>query len=132
MIEITRLEQTERGTLGQILVDGKVVCYSLELPWKDNEVNVSCIPTGEYPCRLEYSPRYKRDLFEIKEVPGRSEVKFHKGNYLSDIRGCVLVGTEPGYDDEGNRAVWNSDKAFTRFMAAMSGKASDDVLVRRV
>lgn len=133
MIEITRLEQTERGTLGQILVDGKVVCYSLELPWKDNEQNVSCIPTGaEYRCDLEYSNRYGVDLWEVKNVEGRSEIKFHKGNYLKDSRGCILVGTEPSYDEDGNRCVLQSSKAFNKFMAALGYRVGDMLTVRRV
>lgn len=132
MIEITRLEQTDKGTLGVILVDGKVVCYSLELPWNNNQQNVSCIPTGTYQCILEYSNRYKTDLFELKDIEGRSEVKFHKGNYLKDIKGCILTGTDPGYDENGDRAVWNSDKAFKKFMAAMSDRVGDKCLVRQV
>lgn len=131
-IEITRLEQTDKGTLGVILVDGRVVCYSLELPWEDNKQNVSCIPTGEYQCVLEYSNRYGRDLFELKGVDGRSEVKFHVGNFLRDIKGCILTGTDVTYDDDGNRSLRDSTKAFNKFMAAMDDRIGDTCFIRGV
>jgi hypothetical protein len=131
-LEITRLEQTDRGTLGVLLVDEKLVCWTLELPWKDNERNVSCIPTGEYTISYEWSNKYEMKLWELKGVENRSEVKIHKGNYLSDILGCILVGTDIGYDKNGDRAVWNSNKAFNKFMAAMHDRVVDKCLIRGV
>ena len=38
---------------------------SLERGWLDNKPNESCIPIGEYDCVLEYSPRFKKDLWEL-------------------------------------------------------------------
>lgn len=133
MVELIRLEShIDRGTVGVIMVDGRVICYTLELPWKDNTRNLSCIPDGEYNISLEYSNKYGLDLWELKDVPGRSEIKIHPGNYLRDILGCVLVGSGIGYDGEGNRAVLNSRKAFKKFMAAMINRVGDTLSVRSV
>jgi hypothetical protein len=78
------------------------VCKTLELPFKDNERNVSCIPEGFYDVVPRQSPKYGNHL-HVTEVKGRSLILFHHGNYagspnpktgLPDIRGCILVGKD--------------------------------------
>lgn len=75
-------------------------CRTLELAWLDNQSNVSCIPEGFYDVVPRTSPKYGSHL-HISEVPNRSLILIHYGNYAgsmnpntgrSDIRGCVLVG----------------------------------------
>ena len=75
-------------------MDGKRVlfrCKGLELPWKDNERKVSCIPEGAYKVVRRKSPRFGNH-FHIADVPDRSLILIHHGNYTSDIEGCLLVG----------------------------------------
>ena len=89
-IEIHRQEYLEKQTLGYLYVldsNDNILysCNTLELPWKDNKKNVSCVPVGEYKCVLEYSDRFKKDLWELKEVPNRSECKFHSANYFRQL-----------------------------------------------
>ena len=67
-------------------------CKSLELEWKNNDRNISCVPTGFYEIKLEYSPRFNQNLWELKGVPGRSEAKIHVANYYTQIQGCIAVG----------------------------------------
>lgn len=78
------------------------ICKTLELPYRDNERNVSCIPEGFYDVVPRQSPKYGNHL-HITGVPNRSLCLFHHGNYvgspnpktgLPDIRGCVLVGKD--------------------------------------
>lgn len=66
-------------------------CKTLELPYRDNKKNVSCVPDGTYRIVKELSPRFGM-CWELKGVPNRSEVKIHQGNYFSQIEGCILVG----------------------------------------
>ena len=72
---------------------------SLERGWLDNKPNVSCIPKGEYHCVYEYSPAFKRNLWEIYGVEGRTECKFHPANYYKDLQGCVALGLRSLYSD---------------------------------
>lgn len=51
-----------------------------------------CIPCGTYPIVWEWSPKFKCNLWELKNVPERREIKFHAGNEVTDTEGCVLVG----------------------------------------
>ena len=78
------------ATVG-VLSHGTFRCFTLELPNLDNMSNISCIPRGTYECEPHVSPSQGKCL-SIKGVPGRTHVLVHAGNYVSDIRGCCLVG----------------------------------------
>lgn len=77
---------------------------SLELPWKGNKRRISCIPVGVYTARFlptdkfpnlhKTEPWYRDHLWELIDVPGRDETKFHHGNTVADTLGCPLVGME--------------------------------------
>lgn len=95
-------------------------CKTLELAWRDNQRNISCVPNGRYPIYLEYSPRFNRMLWELKEVPGRSECKIHAANYFYQLNGCIAPGDmHTKIDGDKYTDVRNSRKTLDRFMEAM-------------
>ncbi|WP_321403931.1 DUF5675 family protein [Maridesulfovibrio sp.] len=128
-VQLVRVENGEEATLGVLLVDGKAVCWTLEEPWRNNMMKVSCIPAGLYPLELEYSPSKGRNLWTIKDVPGRLYVRIHIGNTVDDTEGCPLTGSKPGYL-KGKRAVLGSKTGFKQFMAAMSGSHQGEIDIR--
>ncbi len=120
LVELVTIDQGEnKGTMSVVFVDNTACSWILELPWLDNEPYISCIPSGEYPLVLEYSPKFNQKLYEVKDVPGRSECKFHVANELSELSGCLAPGTIPGKKDNGQYRVWNSTQAFNHFMNMM-------------
>ena len=66
-------------------------CFTLELPWRENQVGVSSIPKGEYKLAHRRSPKYG-DHIHVMEVPGRSYILIHPANFVSQLRGCIAVG----------------------------------------
>jgi len=113
-------------TLGWLNVyDGPVRvfrCACLELPWKDNESKVSCVPAGEYPLHKEHSNAFGVDLWELKLVPGRSECKIHSANYPSQLLGCIAPGMiHADLDKDGRLDAAKSREALKRFHDAMGG-----------
>ena len=90
-ITVKTIKQTD-CTVGMLSVEGSNFrCFTLELPDKGNASNVSCIPAGTY----EYFKRtsgVNGEVIELKNVVGRSFIQCHKGNYTSDILGCILLG----------------------------------------
>jgi hypothetical protein len=93
---IDRYSPEEKQTIGCLYLLGtndSVISKwdSLELPWLDNKGRVSCIPTGNYKARKHNSPKFGSSLW-LQDVPNRSEILIHKGNYYSDILGCILIG----------------------------------------
>jgi hypothetical protein len=65
----------------------------LELPWKDNQRMISCIPDGEYLVE-KCKPTAKRPYtyFHVLNVPGRDAILWHPGNFTHQILGCQLPG----------------------------------------
>ena len=91
-LELVRDKQDEWATLGRLFVDCEYLCRTLERPWLNNQRSVSCIPLGTYKGAIQPSPRFRRDLPELLDVPGRSQILFHAGNTPEDTEGCILVG----------------------------------------
>ena len=86
---------TKKQTLGTLtLTNGISTVFqgrTLELPWRDNQRNISCIPKGRYRVVPRTSQKFGRH-YHITAVPGRSSILIHPGNFYFQIRGCVLVG----------------------------------------
>jgi hypothetical protein len=66
-------------------------CKGLELPWNDNKRRVSCIPEGVYRTVKRHSPRFDNH-FHLVSVPNRDWILIHRGNFVREILGCILVG----------------------------------------
>lgn len=77
------------GTNGELFYDGKKICSTIELPWKDNATRISCIPEGEYEMIKRYSLKYKWHL-QLKNVPGRRFILIHPANDAKkELKGCI-------------------------------------------
>jgi hypothetical protein len=77
------------GTNGILLLDGVVLCATIELPWKNNQSRISCIPEGQYQLIKRYSPHFKWHL-QLKDVPGRQCILIHPGNdAATELKGCI-------------------------------------------
>ena len=79
-------------------------CKTLELPWLDNQTNISCIPEGFYDVVPRTSAKYKKH-FHVTDVEGRSFILIHPANFVGsknprtgnpDLRGCIGVGRRFG------------------------------------
>ena len=92
---IIRNTFSDESTIGELFLNGERFCYTLELPYRDNQRSISCIPAGEYNVRLRLARESAtRDYLHllVQEVPNRSYILFHRGNTAKDTRGCILVG----------------------------------------
>ncbi|MPR36558.1 DUF5675 family protein [Salmonirosea aquatica] len=58
----------------------------------------TAIPTGRYRVSLRESPTFKRTYPWLLNVPGFEYIYIHKGNWIRDTLGCVLVGLSWGYE----------------------------------
>lgn len=87
-----RLERWKRNscTLG-ILSCGTFQCFTLELPDLGNQPDVSSIPTGKYDYYFRVSPS-NGSVLELRNVPNRTYIQIHSGNFSSQTHGCILVG----------------------------------------
>ncbi|MGK9124586.1 hypothetical protein KXS16_04995 [Olivibacter jilunii] len=97
MLSLLRTYHPE-GTNGLLSYEGKPVCKTIELPWRNNKKRVSCIPAGTY--RLIRRMHQKHgDQLAIPNVPGREAILIHPANFaLSELQGCIApVSEHTGY-----------------------------------
>ena len=82
------------GTNGILECEGKLICLTIELPWKNNETKVSCIPEGKYFIKKRYSKKFQWHL-EVLDVQNRSFILFHPANNaLQELNGCIALVTK--------------------------------------
>ena len=82
-------------TIGKLYIDGHYLCDTLEdtvRPAGTKIAGKTAIPAGTYKVKKTMSPRFKKILPEILNVPGFSGVRIHNGNTADDSSGCVLLG----------------------------------------
>jgi hypothetical protein len=93
-------------------------CRTLELPWLDNEPWISCIPEGVYNVSvLQESPKFNYPHLLIHNVPRRTDIKIHRGNFKRDITGCILVGKNfIDIDSDGLVDVTHSTDTLSKMM----------------
>ena len=61
------------GTNGVLSLNGKEICKTIELPWRNNKARVSCIPEGIYKIRKRFSAKFKWHL-ELINVKNRKYI----------------------------------------------------------
>lgn len=97
-------------TIGDLFIDGVFFCNTIEdvvrqlpavCPNTPKGWNCTCpqkkyaetaIPTGTYKVTIEYSPRFKRQLPCLHDVPHFIGILIHSGNTAEDSAGCIIVG----------------------------------------
>jgi hypothetical protein len=98
------------GTNGRLEWDGKLICYTIELPWFDNDKRVSCIPEGKYFLRRRYSVKFRWHI-EVVDVENRSFILFHPANNAQkELNGCIAPVTKLS----GSGLVLESRQAFIK------------------
>ena len=105
---LIRDTHSEISTIGELFINGERFCDTLELPYRDNQRSISCIPTGQYKVRMRY-PRESatRDYLHllVKDVPNRKFILIHRGNKPSHSKGCILVGMTSQHNFVGNSTL---------------------------
>lgn len=103
-LRLRRIALKEEYTIGKLYIDGTYFCDVLEPPTRDlnkngvfdngetKVMNDTAIPFGTYNVIVNRSPRFKRDLPRLLNVPDFDGVLIHRGNTKNDTSGCILVG----------------------------------------
>lgn len=117
-LKVIRNEFTNESTIGELWVDGKFFCFTLEDKDRDllqtqplTEIaqrklfGRTAIPYGTYGVAMTYSGRFKRYMPQILDVPGFSGIRIHTGNSAASTDGCLLVGETKDVDFIGSSRV---------------------------
>ena len=117
-MDLIRVSTGDHGTFGVLMEEGMPFALTLEPEWKDNQKNISCIPAGEYYCHDINSTRFGY-TFEIQQVPDRTHILFHVGNFTKDTKGCILIG-----ERFENDCILSSRDGFKEFIYRLKGCGS--------
>jgi len=116
-IEVKRLHRTENSTIGELTIDGKFECYTLEDKERDVKIKgETAISKGTYKVIINQSNRFKKLLPLLINVPNFEGVRIHPGNSNHDTEGCILVGMNRSVD-----YITKSRKAFDSLFKKMQG-----------
>lgn len=111
-IDLIRKEFTTTSTIGDLLIDGKWYCYTLEDMWREKKIKgVTAIPYGTYEVIINFSNRFQKPMPLLLNVPNFEGIRIHNGSTADHTEGCILLGFTKSKDFIGN-----SKSAFTRFM----------------
>lgn len=118
-LTLNRIFLGSSATIGELLINDKHLCDTLEdrvRPEGEKVYGKTAIPEGTYEVKLTHSPRFKKILPEILNVPNFSGIRIHTGNSSKDTEGCILVGTW-----DGEKEDWISDSriAFDELMTLL-------------
>ena len=125
------------GTFGNILVDDVLVCHSVELPWRNNKSNISCIPVGVYELDAYSSPKHGNVFIvsggtvdKFARGPGaRWGILFHVANFTSQLEGCIAPVSRIGVLN-GEVAGLSSEDA-TRKLFALLDETNELIITHK-
>jgi len=91
---------TDRYTQGVLYVNGIFFCHTIEDKvrakagmWKRifKVKAQTAIPYGIYPVAVTWSPRFKRQLTGVFNVPDFEGIRIHNGTSELSSEGCIIV-----------------------------------------
>jgi hypothetical protein len=107
------------GTQGVLEWNGTIVCYTIELPWLENQKRISCIPEGEYFVQMRFSPKFKWHL-QLMNVPGRDLILIHPANDAKkELLGCIATVSKHTGIGKGSNSRQALEKLKTIVYAAI-------------
>lgn len=126
-IRVKRIARKDGYTIGQMSLNNEYFCDTLEDTDRGlkntmsvDEIlskkrkGITAIPTGEYDVILTFSPKFKRVLPLLLNVPGYQYIRVHHGNLPSSTDGCLLVG-----ENKIKGQIINSRATLERLMSVL-------------
>lgn len=126
-------------TVGKLCVDGVLLCYTIEKPWKDNQAMVSCIPEGVYDLNPCVSPKFGETYclenshlnVSLCGCTKRTHILIHKANMESQLLGCIAPVSSFGVLN--GKTEWcglDSTSAYNKLMGVLSGEKHSITITR--
>ncbi len=127
VLKIKRIHKRDDCTLSVVML-GDLIFKMLELPDKNNQQNISCIPEGTYYAKKRFSPGKQYQVIEYIGVPNRTFIQIHCGNYTRQILGCQLPGEEfIDLDGDGIPDITNTEVTLEKLLTALPDRFTIEV-----
>ena len=125
---LERTEKTKTYTAGRLSFVNELgkayFCDTLEPSLHPtNHLHPKAIPAGRYAVAVTWSPKFKRWLPLLLNVPYRSGIRIHAGNNPEDSSGCILLGRAllPGH-------VYNSRSTLEKLMQRLKERPEGEAI----
>lgn len=121
-LTLNRMIFTDKSTIGELWLDGKFFCYTLE-PTSRSGPKVpahTAVPAKRYRIALQYSNKFGKKMPFLMDVPDFEGIMIHPGNFPNDTEGCILTGDTRGIDYVGESRV-----AFDRLFPIIQERSRD-------
>lgn len=118
-IKLHRKWRRKGYSIGILYINGQRICETLEdedrglkqelsLPTlKSMKVKgQTAIPVGTYQVLMTFSPKYKRIMPLVSNVPAYEGIRIHSGNTNRDTEGCILCGRNTEVGKVTNSRYW--------------------------
>lgn len=140
-LTLQRRFRGETYTIGTLFIDGVRFCDTLEDTDRDTNRNgvfdggerkiagMTAIPVGTYAVVVNVSPRFRRELPRLLNVPSFEGVLIHRGNTPGDTAGCILVGENREKGRVINSTPYELELTF-RIKAALAADESCTIEIR--
>ncbi len=105
-LKLVRESFGDTFTEGRLYINDEFECYTIEdtdrkLEEEGEKVyGKTAIPKGNYRVNISMSPRFKKPLIEILNVPQFTGVRIHTGNSSANTEGCIIVGKDNKIADD--------------------------------
>lgn len=103
-LTLERFHFTGSAVRGLFFIDGEQTGFTIERPWLDNAVGISCIPEGTYVLKPKTYGKYgtpDNPALWVQDVPGRTHILIHGANRAEQLQGCIAPGVVCGPDYVG-------------------------------
>jgi len=126
---LTRLNGLKPGakqTLGEMVAitnhNERLRCKTIELPWRNNQLRISCIPCEVYEVVKRFSAQHG-EHFHVLNVPDRDWILMHPANFSRQLLGCMAPGKAfSDIDGDGLRDVTSSRDTLDTLLDIMPDK----------
>lgn len=118
-MKLVRTEFKDTQTVGKLYLNGVYFCDTLEDKNRDLNKNgifdgsekkvysETCIPFGQYKVIINQSPRFKRLMPRLLNVPHFDGILIHNGVTEKNSAGCILVGSYDGQKLVRSKEIFN-------------------------
>ena len=136
-LKLIRNKAKGNAITGRLVIDGRWFCNTLER--KGYQIPALC-----YSLRVTHSPKFKRLLPIVQNVPQRSGIRFHRGTKPEHSTGCILVLADNELKttqttisqtnticDKENDSLARCDIGTAQMLSKLSSKSTKPVVVGR-
>ncbi len=107
--KLIRMPKDGKAVRGRLFLATESRFEEVLIPICDTLENADyIIPALIYGIGVTQSPKFKRLLPIVRQVPDRSGIRFHRGSRPEHSKGCILIS---GYDEQQLTARWLAEQS---------------------